>query len=155
MAKISRHRPADFSGFVRPVTEEPIPFMTWFRMCGTEHLVFPDCDQFAGSAAMRHAINSSNIIGNSANIRSARAIAAAHDVHMAMHRKGKRLSKVGGSSVCEGSVSSPVSVRVPLCERLATSSTTIWQPKTQWQNASYPLPAAAWAAFVLNPMTSL
>lgn len=124
-------------------------------MCGTEHLVFPDCDQFAGSAAMRHAIISSNIIGNSANIRSARAIVAARGAHMAMHGNGKRLSKVDGSRVSPEPVCSPVSVRGPLCERHATDSLTIWQPTTHWQTTSHPLPAAAWAAFVLNPMTSL
>lgn len=97
---------------------------------------------------MRNAINSSNLhIGNSASIRSAKAIVAARDAHTYLEHGWKPLSKV------EVPV---VSVRGSLCERRAdTKQTSMEQPTGMWQRSSFEMPAAAWATVVLNRTASV
>src|SRR5690554_5352912 len=103
---------------------------------------------------MRHAINSSSIIGNSASNSSVRAMAAARGVHTHRVSIGKPLPVDVDVPVVAGPEKrTGVCVREALFERQAMPCMT--RELAMWQTASFELPAAAWATFVLTRTTSV
>ncbi|WP_437187307.1 hypothetical protein SH668x_000697 [Planctomicrobium sp. SH668] len=111
---------------------------------------------------MRSAINTNgNIIGNSASIRSARAMVAAGAASAHTAPSSKRLSKVDFHQVSKPVTPEyPVVVRESLCERQHSRCLTMemqstkWQPQ-MWRAAANDLPAVAWATLVLNRTSSI